>query len=62
MNTTYALSDHEFEAVSRLGAEDRFAHFLKRVEDWEAVWGLRDEAGWVAATDSEGQAVARAGV
>jgi len=53
MNATYALSEREFEAVSCLGAEERFAHFLKRVADWEAVWGLRDEAGWVAATDSD---------
>jgi hypothetical protein len=53
MNATYALSEREFEAVSCLGAKERFAHFLKRVADWEAVWGLRDEAGWVAATDSD---------
>jgi len=32
----------------------RLAHFLKRVVDWETVWGLRDEAGWVAVADSEG--------
>jgi hypothetical protein len=54
MNTTYALSDREFESVSRLAAEERFAHFLKRVADWEAVWGLRDATGWAAATDGEG--------
>jgi hypothetical protein len=54
MNATYALSDREFEAVSRLNAEERFEHFLKRVADWEAVWGLRDAKGWVAATDGEG--------
>lgn len=54
MSETYTLSPQEFDAVSRLGADERFAHFLKRVADWETVWGLRDEAGWVAAADSEG--------
>lgn len=54
MSETYALPEQEFDAVSRLGADERFVHFLKRVADWETVWGLRDEAGWVAAADSEG--------
>jgi len=54
MNATHALSERRFAAVSRLGADERFAQFLNRVADRETAWGLRDEAGWVAATDSEG--------
>jgi hypothetical protein len=54
MSETYALSEQEFDAVSRLSGRERFAHLLKRVADWETVWGLRDEAGWVASADSEG--------
>ena len=51
------LSDQEFDAVSHLGADQRFAHFLRRVADWARVWELRDEAGWVAAADSEGHSI-----
>jgi hypothetical protein len=51
---TYTLPLPEFDAVLHLGADERFAHFLKRVADWETVWGLRDDAGWVAAADSHG--------
>jgi hypothetical protein len=54
MNANCALSDREFEAVSRLNAEKRSKHFLTRVVDWAAAWGLRDAKGWVAATDGEG--------
>jgi hypothetical protein len=45
MSETYGRSEQEFDAVSRLSGRERFAHFLKRVADWETVWGLRDPAG-----------------
>lgn len=54
MSKTYSLSPQEFQAVSALGSKERFAHFVKRVADWESVWALRNEAGWVAAGDNEG--------
>jgi hypothetical protein len=37
MNGTQSLSEREFAAVSRLGADERFAHFLHRVADWETA-------------------------
>lgn len=39
MSETYTLAPQEFDAASRLGADARFAHFLKRVADWETVLG-----------------------
>ncbi|MCU0836888.1 MAG: DUF2750 domain-containing protein [Chromatiaceae bacterium] len=42
MSETYALSEQEFDAVSRLSGRERFAHLLKRVADWETVWGLSE--------------------
>ena len=53
MTNTYALSPKEFQSVSALEAKERFTHFVKRVADWELVWGLRNESGWVAAGDNE---------
>jgi hypothetical protein len=37
MNATHALSERRFAAVSRLGADERFAHFLNRVADRETA-------------------------
>lgn len=54
MSKTYSLSSQEFQAVSALDSKERFAHFVKRVADWETVWSLRDESGWVAVGDNEG--------
>lgn len=55
---TYQLSQKEQEAVSRLSAEARLEHFIKRVADWEAVWSLRNAEGWVLSQTSPGQMAA----
>jgi hypothetical protein len=54
MSKTYILTKTEFEAICALEGPQRYEHFIKRVADWESVWGLRDEEGWVAAGDDEG--------
>lgn len=43
----------EIEAVLKPDGAARFAHFIKRVADMEAVWGLWD-GGWVTVSDNEG--------
>ena len=50
------LSQQEFDAVVVLPAPKRYEHFVKRCADWEEVWGLRDEGGWVTTADDEGRA------
>ena len=52
---SYKINDQEFAAVSRLPAKERYGHFIKRVADWQEVWGLRDDEGWVAVGDDEGR-------
>jgi hypothetical protein len=52
---SYKINDQEFAAVSRLSGRERYGHFIKRVADWEEVWGLRDEEGWAAVGDDEGR-------
>ena len=54
MAKTYALSPQQFSAVSSLAAPVRYKHFVARVADWESVWGLRNESGWVASGDEKG--------
>jgi len=54
MPKQYALSLQQFTAVSKLAGTERYSHFVARVADWEGVWGLRNEAGWVSARDNDG--------
>ena len=55
MPDTYALSAQQFSAVSDLPGPERYKHFVGRVADWQSVWGLRSESGWVAAGDENGK-------
>lgn len=54
MHNGYSLSPKEFAAVSSLEGAARVAHFIKRAADWQVVWGLRDQDGWVSANDGNG--------
>jgi hypothetical protein len=54
MADSYRLSDQEYAAISQLQGSERYKHFVKRVTDWQAVWGLRNEFGWVSAADGFG--------
>ncbi len=49
-------SQKEIEAVLRLDGPARFAHFVKRVADSEAAWGLWKE-GWVLLATADGTPV-----
>jgi hypothetical protein len=49
-------SAKEMEAVLRLDGPTRFSHFVKRVVDAEAAWGLWND-GWILLADDEGTQV-----
>lgn len=57
MPTPYVLSLEQFAAVSALPGPQRYKHFVSRVADWQAVWGLRNKDGWVSAGDDSGKPV-----
>lgn len=50
------LNQAEIEAVSALPKGDRAKHFVKRVVDSQAVWGIQDD-GWVLAGTGSGKEV-----
>lgn len=52
---TWNLRATEREAVVQLPAPERYEYFVKRCADWEEVWGLRDDRGWMTAEDHEGR-------
>lgn len=45
------INRQEFQAVTALAADARYAYFLKKIADWEEVWGIGDENGWAFMTD-----------
>lgn len=47
------MNQKEFEAVVKLPASKRYEYFIKKVADFEEVWGLFDE-GWAISQDDNG--------
>lgn len=56
MNHVYALNPEQFASVIALPGEDRYRHFVSRVADWQWVWGLRGDGGWISASVGRGKA------
>lgn len=54
---SWDLSEAEFAAVSALDPPKRYEHFVSRVVDWEEVWSLGSDDGWVLAADDDGTEV-----
>ncbi len=52
---TWDLTQQEFESVVELAAPHRYAYFVKRCADWQEVWALSDNRGWVVAADDGGR-------
>ena len=48
------ISDQELAAVSQLPTAQRYTYFIQRVCDWEEVWTLRAEDGYVVMGDNVG--------
>ncbi|MCM3628913.1 DUF2750 domain-containing protein [Paenibacillus glycanilyticus] len=47
------MNQKEFEAILKEPPNIRYEYFIKKVTDFEEVWGLYDE-GWATADDGEG--------
>lgn len=54
---SWNISQQEFESVLSLSDEKRYFYFLKKVADWEELWSLRNQDGWVLAADPDGHEV-----
>lgn len=54
MDTPYALTPQQHDAVASLDGPLRYEHFIKRVADTQLVYGLRTGDGWVSACGDDG--------
>jgi hypothetical protein len=50
----YKMNDKQFEAVLALESVDRYEHFISKVVDWEQLWGVKSEEGWLVPVAPEG--------
>ena len=50
------LNNKEIEVVSKLPALKRYEYFIKKVADFEEVWGLFD-VGWAISEDDNGNSL-----
>lgn len=50
----YKLNPEQFKAVFALSSEKRFHHFNGRIADWEQLWGVRSDEGWLVPKTPEG--------
>jgi hypothetical protein len=47
------MNQKEFESVIKQPPNIRYEYFIKKVADYEEVWGLYDD-GWATAQDDDG--------
>lgn len=49
----YKMNPQQFKSVLALSSADRSSHFVGKVADWEELWGVRDQEGWLVPITSE---------
>lgn len=50
----YAMNDKQFESVLALSSQDRQTHFIVKVADWEQLWAVKDNDGWLVPMTPDG--------
>ncbi len=51
----YRINEKEIAAILALPGQSGYEHFVKRIADWEELWGLKDNEGWVTSANDEGE-------
>src|SRR5262245_55499756 len=52
--TMYEVNDKELKAVQQLPAAARYQYFLEKSTDWQELWSIADDRGWVLMADATG--------
>ena len=51
---SYSINEQHINSVIALETSKRYEYFIQRVADWEELWSLKDESGWVSSANNEG--------
>jgi len=49
------MRQEEYNAVTALPGSERLDYAVKRIADWECIWGLHNDDGWVLVGTDEGR-------
>ena len=52
---TYKLDEKQYAAAVNKDDSQRFEYFLRKVANFEKIWSLSDNEGWVELSDEDGQ-------
>lgn len=52
----YLVNEKEMKNVIHFSGQKRYSYFIKKIVDWEEVWGLYDN-GWAVLGTENGQSV-----
>ena len=50
----YVMNEKQFESVQSLDSNARFQHFVSKVADWEQLWTVKSDEGWLVPVAPEG--------
>ena len=50
----YVMNEKQFESVQSLDSNARFQHFISKVADWEQLWTVKSDEGWLVPVAPEG--------
>ena len=43
---TWEIHQKEFDNINKMPGAERYDYFVRKVADWEEVWGLKSPSGW----------------
>ncbi|ASJ76188.1 DUF2750 domain-containing protein [Granulosicoccus antarcticus] len=50
----YTIDEQEYESVVALESNDRFKYFIGKVAEWQQLWGVKNDEGWLVPEAPEG--------
>jgi hypothetical protein len=50
------MNQQKVNHILKLSAEERYLYFIRKITDFETVWGLHNE-GWALVGDSQGKEI-----
>ncbi|MFD1700085.1 DUF2750 domain-containing protein [Halopseudomonas phragmitis] len=50
----YKMNGKQFASVLALDTFDRYVHFIGKIADWEQLWGVKSDEGWLVPVAPEG--------
>lgn len=49
------ISTQEIDVMFKKNAKERYIYFVKKIADWECVWALGDDSGYITTEDDDGK-------